>query len=279
MIDPVEAYISSDHKFHSTMTGERLPGRPGTLTPEQEERLRIFWVAVLDVFGVVDKEHAATLKAAVHGPIQTLSRQATHDSKKEKKKHGWFSRKSKNEEAAGAEADNDKYGQTEQFRVALAEMSPEVLRAAFWSMVKHDHPDGLLLRFLRARKWDVEKALVMMVSTMHWRAKEMHVDDDIVLHGEEHMFLNSQSSDPKVKKWGDDFLAQMTTGKSYIHSEDREGRPLCFVRARLHHAGDQSEESSERYTVHIIETARLLLHPPVDTSVSLIFDKLSSIFC
>ena len=193
-------------------------------------------------------------------------------SKKEKKKHGWFSRSSDHSEdgvkAGASAADDDKYGQTAQFKHALANMSPQTLRATFWSMVKHDHPDGLLLRFLRARKWDVEKALVMMVSTMHWRAEEVHVDDDVIVNGEEHMFIQSQSTDPNSRKWGDDFMKQLEMGKSYLHGSDLEGRPMCFIRVRLHHAGDQSEAAQERYTVFVIETSRLLLNPPVDTAVS-----------
>ncbi|CAL3972138.1 unnamed protein product, partial [Diplocarpon coronariae] len=35
---------------------------------------------------------------------------------------------------------------------------------------------------------------------------------------------------------------------------------------RLHKQGEQSEESLERYTVFIIESARMILSPPVDTA-------------
>jgi hypothetical protein len=43
---------------------------------------------------------------------------------------------------------------------------------------------------------------------------------------------------------------------------------MCFVRVRLHKQGEQSEESLERYTVFVIESARMILAPPVDTAVS-----------
>lgn len=46
---------------------------------------------------------------------------------------------------------------------------------------------------------------------------------------------------------------------------------MCFVRVRLHKQGEQSEESLERYTVFIIESARMLLSPPVDTA-TVVFD-------
>lgn len=136
-------------------------------------------------------------------------------------------------------------------------------------MVKSDNPDGLLLRFLRARKWDIDKALVMMVSTMQWRAKEMHVDDSIVRDGEAAALDASASSDAAIKKEGEDFMAQLRLGKSYLHGTDKEGRPMCTVRVRLHKQGEQSEKSLERFTVHVLETARLLLVAPVDTAVGI----------
>ena len=88
----------------------------------------------------------------------------------------------------------------------------------------------------------------MMISTMSWRSKEMHVDDDVVKNGEGGALEDTASSDKLVSQEGKDFLEQLKLGKSFLHGTDREGRPLCFVRARLHHGGDQSERSMERYT-------------------------------
>ncbi|KAK1020063.1 phosphatidylinositol transfer protein csr1, partial [Friedmanniomyces endolithicus] len=138
-------------------------------------------------------------------------------------------------------------------------------------MTKHDHPDALLLRFLRARKWDVHAALVMLVSTMHWRSQEMHVDDDIMLRGEQYALRESVSGNAAEKKEGADFMAQLRMGKSFLHGTDKDGRPCCYVRVRLHKQGEQSEKSLERFTVYTIETARMLLQPPVDTA-TIVFD-------
>lgn len=246
-----------------------MPGRPGTLTPAEEEKLREFWIAVLQVFGVLESKGA---------PEVVESEPAQVDAKAPKKKKLGLFRKKHQDGAdspastASSVADgDDKYGQTKEYHDALANQSPESLRATFWSMVKHDHPDALLLRFLRARKWDVEKALVMMVSTMRWRSTDMHVDDDIMKNGEAGAFEDAQGSDPSKKKLGDDFLTQMRMGKSFLHGLDKGDRPMCYVRARLHKAGDQSEQSLERYTVYVIETARMILSPPVDTAC-IVFD-------
>ncbi len=99
----------------------------------------------------------------------------------------------------------------------------------YGAWVKHDHPDALVLRFLRARKWDVDKALVMLISTMHWRAKEMHVDDDIMVKGEAAAAEAESGSDPRPSGLGHDFLAQIRMGKSFLHGVDRDGRPICLV--------------------------------------------------
>ncbi|KAG9192239.1 hypothetical protein G6011_10973 [Alternaria panax] len=264
-------------------------GRPGTLTAEEDKKLRELWGIVMKLFGV-EAGSEATNDAEVASPTTSEAAAAAADGKKDKKKSrlNVFKRnkgeKGVDDKASTASggstpsdisrlsisADDDKFGQTAEFKAAIANIPPEELRRTFWSMVKHDHPDALLLRFLRARKWDVEKALVMMISTMQWRLNEMHVDDDLMKTGEL-AALQTANADAKAKKNADDFLTQLRMGKSYLHGLDVEGRPMCFVRVRLHKAGEQTEESLERFTVYTIETARMLLRPPIDTA-TVVFD-------
>ncbi|KAK4938239.1 phosphatidylinositol transfer protein csr1 [Elasticomyces elasticus] len=257
------------------------PGHLGNLSPEQEVKLREFWSATLRIFGVQDPNHATPADTSlIEDDTQSVSELDGKDKKKSKKRLGLFKKKDKDSTNGSAtptkdpshHADSDdKYGQYKEFQDIIATQSPESIRATFWSMVKADHPDALLLRFLRARKWDVEKALVMLVSTMRWRSQEQHVDDDIMLRGEGGALEDSKSSDPAVKREGEDFLTQLRLGKSFLHGTDKEGRPLCFVRVRLHKGGEQTERSLERYTVYVIETARLALRPPVETAC-IVFD-------
>ena len=262
--DPIALEVAIERPSGGIMGGPVLPGRPGNLTADQEAKLQELWTASLRVFGVQAPDRPEDAEVQQPG-----SGTATPDKKLKKKKHSMF-RRHKDDDDDGASTDQeDKYGQTKEFQQVIATQNPEKLRNAFWSMVKHDHPDGLLLRFLRARKWDVHNALVMLIATMNWRMKDMHVDDDIMTKGEGQAVADSSSSDAQVKKEGQDFLAQLRLGKSFLHGTDREGRPMCFVRVRLHRQGEQSETSLERYTVYTIETARLLLAPQVDTAVSL----------
>lgn len=265
------------------MTTDQIPpGHVGNLTEEQEIKLQELWAMTLKVFGV--KPEGGEDQASMRSAESTSESPSPEKKKGGKKRLGLFSRK--DDEAGKANELNtengisaslagvkisdsdDKYGQLKDFQQAIADESPEDLRVTFWNMVKHDNPDALLLRFLRARKWDVHKALVMMISTMRWRLSEMHVDDDIMNNGEALALKQSQSSDPAAKKAGDEFLHQIRMGKSFLHGVDKNGRPMCLVRVRLHRAADQSPETLERYTVYTIETARMMLAPPIETAVS-----------
>lgn len=263
-----EARDNSGSTNSADMGETSQPGHIGNLSSEQEEKLQQLWVATLQVFGVLDKEQAKTLSTGVNGTIiRVLSGQSVPASEQgKKKKRGWFGKKTELEETPAVSGD-DKYGLALKFQHALENAPPEVIKRSFWSMLKHDHPDMLLLRFLRARKWDVEKALVMMISTFHWRSVEMQVDEEILVNGEEAMLIDSTSDDPIKKRRATDFLAQIRAGKSFLHGVDNLDRPMCFIRARLHHAGDQLEESLERYTIYVIEIARFVVQPPAETAV------------
>lgn len=173
-----------------------LPGRPGNLTAEEEAKLKELWLVTLKVFGVSSPAGSeptspppATL-VVVEDPDSAISATplSPDQRKKNRKSFGRFlGRKSRPEKEAekkespvqelvvNVNTTDDKYGHTADFKAALASQTPAELREAFWGMVKCDNPDGLLLRFLRARKWDVDKALVMMVATMNWRSNELNV--------------------------------------------------------------------------------------------------------
>ena len=265
------------------MPTEILPGRASTLTPEQELKLQEFWIALLRICGVSlpDESHATGRDLLKEAATEQRARAGSHDSDKKKRSRlsSMFSGGSKKKDGTGGADDEsgagsnseDKYGQEKEFQHILSSTSPKELRKALWSMTKHDDPDELLLRFLRARKWNVHNALVMLISTLHWRL-EMRVDDDLMRNGEHGAIRDRDSvGDPKRQKRGKDFLFQLEKGKSFVHGTDKDGRPMCFIRVRLHKAADQEAGSLERYTVYVIETARLALVPPVDTA-AIVFD-------
>lgn len=253
------------------------PGTLGNLTADQEAKLREFWVLVAKVCGIksegLEAEEQAAQKAPQNPPPQKMKRRYTWFGRAYDEPDDSASTISANGAAASVASlsiadGDDKYGQSKEFKQTLEEMTPEEIRITLWNMVKHDNPDGLLLRFLRARKWDVKKALVMLISTIRWRLLQLKVDDDIMKNGEALARKQIDSTDPGQKKAGEEFLAQLRMGKTFLHGVDKAGRPICVVRVRLHRASDQSADVLERLTVFTIETGRLMLIPPVETCVS-----------
>ncbi|KAL4910742.1 hypothetical protein BDW74DRAFT_164561 [Aspergillus multicolor] len=259
-----------------TMPTEAAPGTVGNLTSEQEAKLQEFWVLLFKVCGVPLDGIEETEQPAP-GPVQEKKQPA-------KRRFGFFGGGSQEKEEPATANDaasglaslaitdgDDKFGTSKEFQKALAEIKPEELRTAFWSMVKQDNPDSLLLRFLRARKWDVKKALMMLISTIRWRLQDAKVDEDVMVNGDHLALEQLKSSDPAEKKKGEDFIKQFRLGKSFLHGVDKMGRPICYVRVRLHRAADQDVEALDRFTVYTIESARMMLAPPVETAC-VIFD-------
>jgi len=241
------------------MSAQIPPGRPGNLTKEQELKLRELWESIMGICG--------TWPNTAPSMESDRASQTEPESAKKKRGLGRLLGRGKKSDEDSADVE-DKHGQNKEFREALASQSPEEIRNTMWAFTKADDPDAMLLRFLRARKWNVHDALVMAIATIHWRGKVVHLDDDIMKSGEEGALEVSRTGTGAGKKDSADFLAQLRMGKSYLHGEDKEGRPICLVRTKLHKQGEQSEASLERYTVYTIETARLMLRPPVDTAVS-----------
>lgn len=253
-----------ESQIFDIMTEQSPTGHVGNLTEEQELKLKEFWGVVLKTFGVAELQKT---------PSPTPpGEDSNKDSKKPKKKAGLFSRSTDDSNGSTKTPESDdKYGQTKEYQDAIANSTPEELRLAFWSMTKHDHPDALLLRFLRARKWDINKALIMLISALHWRAKTIHIDDLIMKHGDGGAAVAAKGTDSSLKKESEDFLNLLRLGESFLYGKDKTGRPVCYIRVRLHKPGVYSEASLEKYTVYIIETCRLLLEKETETA-ALIFD-------
>ncbi|KAF9957611.1 hypothetical protein BGZ65_001957 [Modicella reniformis] len=118
--------------------------------------------------------------------------------------------------------------------------------------------NSLLLRFLRARKWNVTNGLNMILKAFKWR-----LEDDI----EEVKAKNEDELDAKYRG----FKLQMELGKSFVHGTDKVGRPIVYIPVRLHKPSDQDPKALERFTIYVMEMGRLMIQPPVETAC-LVFD-------
>ncbi|KAJ2091971.1 phosphatidylinositol transfer protein csr1, partial [Coemansia sp. S142-1] len=132
------------------------------------------------------------------------------------------------------------------------QLPDNTLKSVFWSVVREDHPDVLILRFLRARKWDLEKSYKMAIAAIKWRIQE---------HVEEIVWYGDTANDASL----------MWKGVSYAHGKDRLGQPIIWSGSCLHHQKDQSYPQLKRYLIWMMETLRQLLAPPIER-VCLIMD-------
>ncbi|KAJ2809733.1 phosphatidylinositol transfer protein csr1 [Coemansia furcata] len=133
----------------------------------------------------------------------------------------------------------------ERYSSAVMTRAAPTVRDAFWDTVLCDHPDVLLLRFLRARKWKPEDALNMLLACLRWRLTE---DIDwLIWTGESR--LN---------------LALMRSGVGAMYRTDRIGQPVLHIPVRLNDPKAQPLEQIVEYTIYLMEVARCVLHPPVE---------------
>ncbi|KAL2019091.1 hypothetical protein VTK56DRAFT_10122 [Thermocarpiscus australiensis] len=159
---------------------------------------------------------------------------------------------------------HDTPDRTRELRGHLSDKSTDGFRRLLWAFILADHPDVLVLRFLRARKWDVEKAMAMLVSALNWR-HERRLEADIIRKGDSVGLAEEQSADEKG------FMAQYHSGKAYVRGSDKERRPVFIIKVRLHDPKLQSPESMEMFVLHNIETVRTMIRHP-DEKACLIFD-------
>lgn len=260
------------------MSATSIPeGNVGNLTTEQETKLRQFWGTIFklyDLYESNDPEIQAALKNCANqaaAPVQKSRFGLFGGGKKPTAEDNNATALIEKHLDLGAADENDKFGLRKQFMEMLSKHSAESTRAMILQTTKHDNPDALALRFLRARKWEVDRGIIMMFSALDWRTSKSKVDSDIMFNGEEGALRDAQSSDPNTKAIGSDFIRQVRMGKGFLHGTDKLGRPISYVRARLHKPFDCKNEALERFIVYNIETGRMALNPPIETAC-LVFD-------
>lgn len=251
------------------MTSLEIPkGRVQTLTDDQEHVLKQVWMYILHYCGY-------TIQPP--GPLISRSNsiKSNHSNeKKEKKKSGLFGKlkRNKNKEERQQETltrtlsnqsaidPNVKHSTDVQVHSALRVLDASKTEQSFWEALRQDNPDNFILRFVRARKWDIDNSLLMLANSIEWRVKESKVDQ-IVRAGEISCLEKNQNG----------VLAQFRSGKCIIHGKDKKGRPLVIVRPKFHHTSDQTFDEVEIFTLLLIEYSRLMLNEPTD-QCTVIFD-------
>lgn len=100
-----------------------------------------------------------------------------------------------------------------------------------------DNPDLILLRWLKARQWNVSLAVDFLLNTLEWRIK-----------------FNIR----KLLKNGENDLneEELQTNKTYHLGFDREDYPITYVHANRHFKGQFPFETTEKFIVLNMELGR-----------------------
>ncbi|KAJ2703918.1 hypothetical protein FB645_003684 [Coemansia sp. IMI 203386] len=256
-----------------------VEGTFGHLTPEQTKLLQALWTRLLASFdrsadeltsaplpaqangdGAATKDNGRSSSAPASGRTSRQQRRlAAAPSPTPSGSSGWFGWGGSSaklaesveyrqlvEDAAAEES------QPPEFVVDQQQQQKQSIRTAFWNAVLCDHPDVLLLRFLRARKWHVDDALDMLLKCLRWRIDEEL--DRVVWEGE-----------------GPLNLGLMRRGIGATHKTDRIGQPVLHIPVKLNDPKAQPTEHMIDYTVYLMELARVVLYPPTE-KVCLVFD-------
>ncbi|KAF9426683.1 hypothetical protein BGZ76_002647 [Entomortierella beljakovae] len=232
---------------------------PGTghidnITPDQKLKLKEVWSII---FEIADSGEAVVPAELMHEVEREAKANTNSSTVQAAAKAGWFS----GNKSAKAEEDAKAAGHgSGMAKVSLSDLglSVDQLRPLLWDNAMGDHPDALLLRFIRARKWNVINALNMLFKAFKWR-----LDEDIA--------SVKYSTDVKLNSLHPKFFEQLESGKFFIHGTDVDGRIVAYLNVRLHFPRNQPAKTLEKLALYVIECGRVLLQHPVET-VCLVFD-------
>lgn len=128
-----------------------------------------------------------------------------------------------------------------------------VVQQAFWDFCSYHHPDEMLLRFLRARKWNVEKAFDMLWKCLIWRIQ-------MDVHG---IF---KAGETNIANWC------LTSGVAFYHNFDQQKRPILMLNCGRYDKSAVPLEMNKKHAIYMMELAKnYLIQRPVET-VTLLVD-------
>lgn len=128
-----------------------------------------------------------------------------------------------------------------------------------WFLFGPDIPDMIMLKFLRARKWNVHQAFAMLCNCIKWRI-EVNVAD-IIAKGD----IGLSKEDPKYEIQG-------PAEKSYLLGfTPDELIPVISIHVKNHIAKAQPAETMTNFVIVCAETFRSLVTYPND-KVIILFD-------
>lgn len=147
---------------------------------------------------------------------------------------------------------DDDEPETRQFQDILDKLTGQDMRREFYALLRHDYADLLPLRFLKARSYEVDRAMRMLVNALAFRMENIP------------RAMRSEASGETA------FIDALEKGKSFVPCYDNKGRTITLIRFANHFRGDCTLDVFERYTLYAMEHAHLLHLPFQDRTVLLV---------
>eukprot|EP01119_Soliformovum_irregulare_P002226 TRINITY_DN12512_c0_g1_i1.p1 TRINITY_DN12512_c0_g1~~TRINITY_DN12512_c0_g1_i1.p1 ORF type:complete len:299 (+),score=74.18 TRINITY_DN12512_c0_g1_i1:79-975(+) len=119
--------------------------------------------------------------------------------------------------------------------------------------------DVLVLRFLRARNWNVDVASDLFTSTIIWRRDFQGIG---VNNLNESMIQN-----------------ELKSGKSFLRGVDKVGRPVTYIKVGLHSKSKSDPLELQRFCIYMFEKGRKELKPPIETTTVILDMKGFNLEC
>ena len=132
----------------------------------------------------------------------------------------------------GAKAHVQGQHEAKEMRNFLHKYGGQRLRKVFWQMVKGEHPDAIMLRLLRARKWNVDRAVAVLGSTAAWRVEN---DVEAIVNGGE-LELTSTRGGMNI----------LRNGISYMYGASSGGEPVYIIEVGRHFSASQTQDELRR---------------------------------
>lgn len=143
--------------------------------------------------------------------------------------------------------------ESKDMQAFLLQHGGAALRREFWAIVKGEHPDAYMLRCLRARKWDVNRALAIIGSTCAFRV-QYNISR-----------IMKEAELGLIKTRGGYNI--MNNGISYVRGATAAGEPVYFIEVGSHYSSNQTAEELKRGVILLQESLQMLMPPPVERKV------------
>ncbi|CAO1631730.1 unnamed protein product [Parajaminaea phylloscopi] len=143
--------------------------------------------------------------------------------------------------------------ESKEMRIFIARYGGERLRQVFWQMVKGEHPDAIMLRLLRARKWNVDRAIAVLGSTASWRV-ENNVEE--IISGGELELTRTRGG-----------MNILRNGISYIYGASATGEPVYVIEVGRHFSASQTQDELKRGVILLQEVLQSAMPPPTERKI------------